>query len=845
MKKIMLILSCIAYTISCYAITQVHACSIGEKYACDTISEIMVTNNLYNAGDSIKIEGDYIICPFDSAWCVFIDFHPLTEWMHDCAYLFIGANNGDTISYIKHTPPASISELWSKHRIYRLPISVQTQHKSLLLERLEQGETTNLIKRHQATRTNNSSIAEITYPNTYAIIINCAYSAEYNYERYWNDCAGIYNTFRNYGLPKENIFTAFGYGNNSSIPDVRLNSGELIISPKDFDGDGLNDVRYPATIDGIIQLFRELSESIQENDIVNIYINGHADIATGLNYDYCHGNYCSSLFDSGHLHDSELGSYISRLGCLVVNVFLEREFSSNLSACIINNIEHQQNYVITGKIRDQDTYVYDEFTYNIISALNMMTPDNVAVTSDLNNDGKVSMREVYDYLTSQATPVSTFFQECTPFCLAFNLSLENLFEENTCLYSDLYIRDNTIDTGIEPNMTTNLSYTTPDIWAEDMDGNVVDVLNSGETYFICARITNRGSIPTPGDEILYLHWTKAVIGGKWPDSWIEGALHECNGVSVSVGGEITPVGGFILPSIDAHDTYIARVLWTTPDNSIYTPCSEFIGNDNELWHYCLLARIYDEHENPGEDLMPISMHDFVLHSNNVASRNITIMSLSNNVFSGVVGITAPYSGLFTLRGYSLNYPELHISYGDVSLQLTLSDNLLNSWSQTGSEFSFFDYNYLDILSDTVYLYELYLNEDEMYSLKLDMTTVPIGYMYNIELIDQNGFPVGGEIFHLINDNFQQNFTPRWKKQIDTESMNNLTSIDCIFEQETNNIQIKTQENVLHITLLDYAGNTIMRQIDTNTIDVSTVPTGIYIVIVETDSLVQQFKIIKK
>lgn len=848
MKKIMLFLSCIAYTISCYAsITQNQACVIGEKYARDTTNEIMVTNSLYYEGDTIKIEGDYVICPFDSAWCIFVDYHPLSNWRHECSYLFIKTNDGDTISYIKNTPPSLISKLWTKHRVFRLPVSKQSQQKSLLSERLKQGEARNRSMRHVVTRDRADSLGD-TYPNTYAIIINCAYSAEYNYERYWNDCAGMYNTFRNYGLPKENIFTAFGYGNNSSIPDVRLNTGELIISPKDFDGDGFNDIRYPATLSGIQQLFQELGDSIHENDIVNIYINGCADIAVG-NYifDSCDGNYCSSLFESGHLHDPNLGKYIYNLGNNVVNIFLQREFSENLAACIESKLGPQQNYVITGnKHSSEDTnFVYDQFTYDILSALNMMTPDSVAVISDLNNDGKVSIKEVYDYLASQVTPNTLFFQISEPLCLANNLSLDTLFDESTCLYSDIYIRDNTTDNGAEPNMTTNLSYISPDIWAEDISGNIVDVLYSGETYYICARISNRGNLSSSGDEILHLHWTKAVIGGKWPDSWIAGAQYDCNEESVSVGGEITPIDGYQLPSIDAGETYTARILWTAPDNSMYTQCSEFVINASELWHYCLLARIYDEHESPGEDLEPVSMYDFVLHSNNVASRNITIMSPTNDGFTSVVGVAVPYTGTYTLKGYGLNYPEFQISQGYISLQLTLSQNLLSSWSYIGSGTTFLDYNYLNIDADTVFLYEFELIENEMYSLKLDMNSVPIGYEYNLELIGQTGFPVGGEIFHCATNNLSQSNTLRRKIQKDTESINNAAFIGCIYNQETNSLQIQTQEKVSCITVLNYAGNTIIRQTGTTTIDMSIVPMGIYIVIAEADSIVQQFKIIKK
>lgn len=847
MKKMLIVLAGIIYAFNTFAtISQNQAFRIGEQLAKDTTNEIMVSNFVHHVGDSIMTEGDYLICPFDSAWCVFIDYYPLHDWRHECAYVFVDYNSGDALSIIKNTPPAYISKLWTKYRTYSIPQEQEAEHKSLILERLNPNAPLSLLRNNPNIREN--GIENENYPETFAIIINCAYSPDYNYERYWNDCAGMYSTFRNYGLSRENIFTAMGYGNDS-LPDLRLNSGDLIISPKDLDGDGFNDIRYPATMAGVEQIFEDLSDIIDANDIVNIYINGMGDIATGwgIGEDVCLGNYASCLFNNGHLFDSYMGYLVSELSCNVVNVFIQRTLSENLSACIQSHLGAQRNYVITNNISSGIVnYQYDQFTYDLFSALNSFTPDSVAVVSDYNNDGIVSMNEVYVYLANQANPATTYSQESNPLCLAEKLSVIGIFDEDECLYSDLYIRDNNTDNGAEPNMSTNKSYITPDMWAEDLAGNMVNVLNSGETYYICALIHNRGNITSTGDEVLHLHWTKAVIGGRWPESWIEGAEYNCNGTSVSVGGEITSTEGFPLPPIDAYETYVARILWTTPDNSIYSPCSEFVGNNNELWHYCLLARIYDEHESPGEDLTPMPMNDFVLHSNNVASRNITIMSqTNNNGLTSVVGITVPYSGCYSLVGKNLNYPELSIGTGGLSMHYTLSQNLAYSWWHIGEGIIELDGNYLQIDSNVAILHEIYLDEGEMYSLKLDIDAAPTNYMYDIELIDQNGFPLGGEVFKVLNVNTRHNMERRNKQQSNNQSINTPPAIECTYNPKAKCLHVNAQENNYHITVLNCAGNIIERQENVTLFEMSSLPTGIYIIVIETDSNVQQFKVVKQ
>lgn len=849
MKKIVVFILSLACFLGVNAgINQQDAINIALKYERDTTNEIMIANHLYYKGDSVGIEGgESLICPFDSAWCIFIDYRPLADWGHECAYVFVEATNGYSNFMLQKFPPKSISKLWTRYRIFVLPADKCNQHRSPLLERLEQ-QKNNVGAQNQESRiTNVRRIIQqrsSTSPQLYAVIINSAISAEQNYERYWNDCSIMYSTLKTYGFDDGNIYVAIGDGNDGT-PDFRLNSGNLVQTPMDLDGDGVEDVDYPAIHDSLEIIFSDLSQIVTEEDIVVIYINGISTIAVDLRYNPC--RYASCLFVSRPIEDGTFSSMISSLNANVIDIIIQRSESGELTECLQRTIGEQRNYVITNSGMQNDTivnYQYDKFVFDFVSAANQETPDGISVSSDGNNDGYVSLDEIYQYLEAQRDPSSHYNQITNPACLARSLTLNEIMDNNDCYYSDLYIKDNVQDGGVEPNASTSISYLSPDIWAEDMNGNVVENLVSGETYYICTRIRNRGTIPSAGDEVLYLHWTKAVIGGVWPSSWIEGAEYNCNGNYVSVGGEITPDGGFSLPSIAPNETYVARVLWQTPDNSMYLPCMEFIDNENELWHYCLLARVYDENEHPGEDMTSISMSKFVLQSNNVASKNISIMTPTDNGLSAIVALSVPYDGVFSLRG-SVGPSFEGLINGDVYVSLTLSENLYHSWPFEGNGFTELGDNTIQIDLDTVLLTGLYLEENVIYSLKLDVldNSSANNFMYDIALIDSAGFPIGGEIFKMGEENPHNYFTsPERRRTIQTEDSSNI--IKCKQSPIADVVEIDSSSEIISTTLVSAFGDIVQKQ-NTNVVDISSLPMGVYILIVETQNNIQQFKIVKK
>lgn len=69
---------------------------------------IYVHHSALDANDTIYLEdGTFIINPFQSAWCYFIDEMPSAGWGHPCKYYFVDQNNNRHVVFDKDIYPAN------------------------------------------------------------------------------------------------------------------------------------------------------------------------------------------------------------------------------------------------------------------------------------------------------------------------------------------------------------------------------------------------------------------------------------------------------------------------------------------------------------------------------------------------------------------------------------------------------------------------------------------------------------------------------------------------------------------------------------------------------------------
>ena len=677
----------------------------------------------------------------------------------------------------------------------------------------------------------------------YAVIIN-GYNTEYDYNyqyglrynptRYRNDCSLIYQTLIGKGYDEHRIYLAITSGSLSNSTDESV-------------------YVHSATIDQIEYIFNELANTMTGDDDLFIYVTGpgHQDATTGYSY--------IDLWDGDSISDSEFTTLLAPLQYRTLNIVMQQDYAGGFIDDLmgLNNIVITTACNATEKARIKAPYNYvSEFTFRWVTVTHGDSPCNmlncavcrprpnpnpnpndpyygecvVDIYGDYNGDGFVTMEEAFNY--------AEFFDRqnehpqiaSNPGCLSRALALNGLLYPDDCSPVliegwDLYMRDNSADDGTEPNISTNEHWLTPDIWFEE-NGEPVDKLQSGQTYDFCVRVYNRGAETSPAGAVLYAHWTKARIGGSWPWGWT-GYTYDCNGTSVRQGDL---AGAVALPPIGGGETYTARIPWTTPESEEYSPCLEFAGDYlNELWHYCVLARIVDSQEQPDETITGMDFQNFVLDFNNVVSRNVTIMGTRFNDHlgtssTGVVGLANPrpgeYSGPYTLK-FDIDgiYDLSH--FADITL--TFPTTFLNSqtnmtWQNCGfnsltEKFYLADsarFDNINFTADDNYFYPLVLDV-EYHEFNPNFCYV---YDINLTLEDASGVLVGGERFRFRNE---------------LQGMvNSIRSRDIPVEEENNIGQKPTSpEDILYADVYTAQGQLLMR-IHSDNIESLNLPQGVYI-----------------
>ena len=666
----------------------------------------------------------------------------------------------------------------------------------------------------------------------YAVII----SGNTSSERYRNDCSLIYQTLLGKGY-QGNIYVAMpngnGYGNN----------------------------QYNSTLDDIQYIFEELSQAMTGDDDLFIYVTGPGKRNATT------GHSSITLHDGDSISDNDFTALLASLHYRTLNIVMQQDYAGGF----IDDVITLDNVVITtacnatekAQIKTPYNYV-SEFTFRWVSAIigdspcrmlncsvcrpnpnlhpnqdpNLYIDDPynrecvVDIYGDANGDGFATMEEAFNY--------AEFFDRqnehpqiaSNPGCLSRALALNELLYPDDCSPVliegwDLYMKDNGLDIGEEPNTTTTESWISNAIWCEQ-NGQIVDIMQSGETYNVCVRIGNRGNIASPDSAELFTHWTKATIGNTWPWGWYSDSTYNCNGTPIPRGGLI---GSVYLPSIGPGETYVARIPWTTPNVETYMPCLNFAENVAELWHYCLLARIVDEQEQPDETITDMGLREFVLDFNNVISRNVTIMSvqtdgLSDPQLTGVVGITNPrpgeYSDPYTLKCH-IEGPEDWDQLAAV--RLTFAPSFYNAQTyMTGHNCQ--DYNHYGSfdLMDGAYFDNIYFSasDDSLYPLVLEViyydTYDPGDYprfRVYLKLEDLQEQIVGGEDFYFYGD---QQSTP-----------NNIIRRDRFDENIEKEIVHKPVEpdEILYVDVYNAQGQLLMRTTNEN-IESLNLPQGVYI-----------------
>jgi len=182
---------------------------------------------------------------------------------------------------------------------------------------------------------------------------------------------------------------------------------------------------------------------------------------------------------------------------------------------------------------------------------------------------------------------------------------------------DLWMQDNTDDTGAEPDASPNPMWISDDIWVRNAPDGLTNQDHQNplgeQLNHVYVRVRNRGCAGTGSQSgTLKLYWAKASSSLSWPAPW-DGSVTSPALMGGLIGSQpVTVAGG-------AQE--IASFAWTPPDPSDYAA----FGADKA--HFCLLARIETSATAPfGMTTAETgNLYANVQNNNNIVWKNISIV----------------------------------------------------------------------------------------------------------------------------------------------------------------------------------------------------------------------------
>ena len=305
-------------------------------------------------------------------WLLFIDPTPRANWEHPCTYVFVDAQTGAVAQYPATLPPSTQDDLREITQGRDNPLPGESERAHAWFDKQ--------IQRVPKPARDNRG-------RSFAFIISGGASQGNNHIRYWNDSSFMYKTLVNYyEYPDENIYVCISDGLN---PAVDRSDGTN--SPPDLDGDGDDDIQYPATYEYIELVFNELATILTASDQLFVFTTDHGGLESGWD---CYLN----LWNWEELRDDQLAAMVNALPCEAVMCCFEQCYSGGM----IDDLESDGHVIATAARYDELSWamsnlIYDEFVYYWIAAVNWEDPYGVPVDADTNNDGIVSMHEAFIY----------------------------------------------------------------------------------------------------------------------------------------------------------------------------------------------------------------------------------------------------------------------------------------------------------------------------------------------------------------------------------------------------------------------------------------------------------------
>lgn len=666
----------------------------------------------------------------NESWSFYIDAEPMKGWEHDCYIYNVPKSYYGSVSdvepIIQHLrrPP---------HETYQ-PIRVVNRY----------GDTQN--SQPHVGSSNSAGETNDAAQRTYALIINGGINPMSNYFRYWNDCSFIYQTLVNkYQIPKSHIYPLMSDGANPGA-DMRSAIGTMCSQPLDLDFDGIDDISYAATYNNLNYILNHLSNILNKDDHLFIYVIDH-----GGRNEYDNSSYIC-LWNYEDIYDYELAEMLEPFtdNLVNVNVVLGQCYSGGF----VDNLRQIGCVVSAACQPDEPSWScsdipYDEFVYQWTSAVNQANHNGTPVSSDIDNNGRVTMNEAFNYARTHDRIVSEHpMYASTPISVGEDLAFNHIASS-----IGLYIKDNPEDTGIEPNTTTDEFWKSPSIWVRNQDDGIEEHQNpeySADHHqsFVYVRVHNRGKetyTPSGDAKWVMLYWALASTGIS-QQTW--------KGREVYNNSHVT--GGCLearsIPEILPDSSAVLTFWWSLPYLLEDYPEGNF--------HFCLKAKIMDTCFDDG--YVDGQIYFDSKSRNNEAQKNVTLIKREdlNKAFNVFVRNTHQ-----AREGYSLeivpHLPADSALFSRAKVELTMNPVIYDAWETGGFQHENIEYSSLQadadgrkmvkFVSPQSKLKNISLNTSEfdIVQLKFKFNTYPLhSSTYTVDLVqkDNEGNIIGGETF---------------------------------------------------------------------------------------------------
>ena len=333
---------------------------------------------------------DEIEAPWSTCWVFFCDDDPTANWSHPCRYVFVAPDLSavavqDAIRPLAVEGPGAAATPNGMERLVPFVSSTARTPPAL-----------------KGAGSTNPLLYGVAAPNDRALIISGGQTTNANADRFWRDCAFLYDTLvHKYGYSKENVVVLIADGTNPAIDHLNFNyvppDSYWASTPLDFDDDGEGDVDGDATAASVSNAFSDLRSQLTAQDRLLVFLTDHGGPTAGggeWDVELC-------LWNNERFRDRDLKALTEDLPCPVVFA-MEQCYSGGFA----DDLDQPNRIFVSAAARDSVSraepypFFYDQWCLDWIAALRGCFPSNhvpwadgAACNADYNGDGYVSFRE--------------------------------------------------------------------------------------------------------------------------------------------------------------------------------------------------------------------------------------------------------------------------------------------------------------------------------------------------------------------------------------------------------------------------------------------------------------------